>query len=100
MTSNELKTMLLYFISQLEVLDIWDLQQWEVIPLVKRDIDGLKADLLKAGNIEPLIDRIILLWHQLSNLGTMYEEVQREWFLPKMVAVLFSDPNPPSLDNV
>ena len=48
------------------------------------------------GEGEYTLDEVLLfqeiraLWHQLSNLGAIYEEVCREWFLPTYLGAVTS----------
>ncbi len=88
---NEIKTQLLYFISQIDSLDIWKHSEWKVLPLAKNDLDTVKK-LLEADEVDWLYvkERVIVLWHQLTNLGNMYEDICREWFLPKMISLMTS----------
>jgi hypothetical protein len=41
--------------------------------------------------------KIIICWHRLTNLASMYEEICREWFLPKMISLLTSYPEEPEI---
>lgn len=97
MTNENVKTMLLYFIRQLEELDIWNFDSWSVFAEAKKDIDKLKSDLLNTEDTSSFTDRVIVLWHQLANIGTMYEDLQREWFLPKVLSLQLSLPDPPAV---
>jgi len=96
--NDEIKTMLLYFISQIEDLDIWSHTEWVVLPEAK--IELLKIRLLlqnDKGEWNKVKDKVIVLWHQLTNIGTMYEDICREWFLPKIISLLTSYPTPPKI---
>jgi hypothetical protein len=96
--SEEIKTMLLYFISQIEDLDIWTYIEWTVIPEAKKDLLKIKLQLQNSkSDWNSLKNAVIVLWHQLTNLGTTYEELCREWFLPKMISLLTSYPNFPKI---
>lgn len=94
----EIQTMLLYFINQIEDLDIWRHKEWAVLPAAQKDLLIVK-DLLQEKEINWTVarDKIIVLWHQLTNLGTMYEDICREWFLPKTISFMTSYPNPPEI---
>lgn len=97
-TPEELKSLLLYFISQIYELDIWGYTEWAVLPETKKTILNLKNRLEKnEDNWESLHELIIVFWHQLTNLGTMYEDLCREWFLPKFISLLISYPNSPKI---
>ncbi|WP_397444840.1 DUF4365 domain-containing protein [Polaribacter sp. R77954] len=95
---DEIKNQLLYFISQIEDLDVWEHNEWIVLPQAKKDILIVKEILLK-DDIEwtELRDKVIVLWHQLSNLGTMYEDICREWYLPKILGLISSYPTIPEI---
>ncbi|GEM53726.1 hypothetical protein EB1_35160 [Empedobacter brevis NBRC 14943 = ATCC 43319] len=94
----EIKTQILYFISQIEDLDIWQHNEWQVLPQAKFDLIQVKT-ILENDEIDWRIakDKIIVLWHQLTNLGTMYEDICREWFLPKMISLMTSYPTMPEI---
>jgi hypothetical protein len=95
---NEIKAHLLYFISQIESLDIWEHKEWQVLPQAKRDLIAIKELLQKQEiDLATVEDRVIVLWHQLTNLGTMYEDLCREWFLPKFISLLTSYPTMPEI---
>jgi hypothetical protein len=95
---NEIKTQLLYFISQIDSLDIWQHSEWQVLPQAKEDLETVKK-LLDADEVDWMYvkDRVIVLWHQLTNLGTMYEDICREWFLPKIISLMTSYPTMPEI---
>jgi Domain of unknown function (DUF4365) len=95
---EEVTTMLIYFITQIEDLDIWNHSEWTVLLEVKKDL--LKIKLILQGDRnewDSIRDKVIVLWHQLTNLGTMYEEICREWFLPKMISLMTSYPSIPEI---
>lgn len=94
----ETKTQILYFISQIEDLDIWQHNEWQVLPQAKSDLIQVKT-ILENDEIDWKIakDKVIVLWHQLTNLGTMYEDICREWFLPKMLSLMTSYPTMPEI---
>lgn len=88
---NEIKRQLLYFISQIEDLDIWQHNEWQVLPQTKMDLDTVKSLLEKdQADLKIVKEKVIVLWHQLTNLGTMYEDICREWFLPKIISLMTS----------
>lgn len=95
---EEIKNQLLYFISQIEGLDIWEHNEWSVLPQAKNDILLVK-DLLLKNEIDwtDLKNKVIILWHQLSNLGAMYEDICREWYLPKIIGLMTSYPTMPEI---
>ncbi|GAB3202200.1 hypothetical protein GCM10027293_27220 [Pontibacter aydingkolensis] len=97
-TVNEAKSMLLYFISQLENLDIWSHTEWQVLPEALKELLSIK-ELVEGDNSDwsEIQNKVIVLWHQLTNLGTMYEDICREWFLPKIISLLTSYPTAPEI---
>lgn len=97
---DEIKTQLLYFIFQIEDLDVWQHNEWPVLPQAKIDLDVVK-NLLEEDEVDwkTAKDKVIVLWHQLTNLGTMYEDICREWFLPKIISLMTSYPTMPEIIN-
>jgi hypothetical protein len=95
---DEIKVQLLYFISQIIDLDIWQHSEWMVLPQAKDDLETVKTLLEnEEANWKIVQEKVIVLWHQLTNLGTMYEDVCREWFLPKIISLLTSYPTLPEI---
>lgn len=91
---DDAKKQLLYFISQIEDLDIWKYVEWMPLTEAKTQLLLMKALLQNPDNdLGQSISSILILWHQLTNLGTMYEDICREWFLPKMISLLTSYPD-------
>jgi len=95
---NEIKTQLLYFISQIDSLDIWQHSDWEVLPKALEDLTAVKK-LLESEEVDwtTVKSKVIVLWHQFTNLGSIYEEVCREWFLPKIISLMTSYPIKPEI---
>ena len=87
------KRQVLFFIKQIEYLEIWQYKEWAVLGDMKERISNLKEKIEKE-EIEDneLIESVLVIWHQLTNLNNMYEELTREWFLPKYLSVLMSYP--------
>lgn len=87
------KRQVLFFIKQIEHLEIWQYSEWSILGEMNVKIcnlkDKIERDELKDAE---LIESILLTWHQLSNLNDMYEELTREWFLPKFLSFLTSYP--------
>lgn len=97
-SKDEITTMLLYFLSQIEDLDIWTHTGWFVLPQAKKDLLKLKLVLKNdVGDWNDVRNMVIVFWHQLTNLGTMYEDMCREWFLPKMISLMTSYPTTPEI---
>lgn len=89
--SERIKELVIFFICQIETLDIWDFTNWSILSNMKTKIETLKLQLIQdESEWQFLRDEIIVLWHQLTNLGTIYEEICREWFLPKHISFLLS----------
>ncbi|TCZ68341.1 DUF4365 domain-containing protein [Flaviaesturariibacter aridisoli] len=99
-TREDTASMLLYFIGQIEGLDIWEHAEWSVLPETKKEIQTVKALLSdEKSNWNEVKNRVLILWHQLTNLGTMYEDLCREWFLPKLISLMTSYPTSPEIIN-
>lgn len=90
---TNLKRQVLFFIKQIEYLEIWQYSEWSILGEMNVKIcnlkDRIERDQLKDSE---LIESVLLTWHQLSNLNNMYEELAREWFLPKFLSFLTSYP--------
>jgi len=93
----DIKRQVLFFIEQIEGLDIWNYKAWEVLPEAKKELMDLKKGIIEGENLNSLIQKIIITWHKLTNLGNMYEELAREWFLPKFLSFMTSYPNMPEV---
>jgi hypothetical protein len=88
---DKARATLLYFIEQLSFLDVWKLTQWSILGEERVQLENLKLDLNDhSKTLDELTDRVILTWHRLGNLSNMYEDICREWFLPKYIALLTS----------
>lgn len=87
--------MISHFISQIERLDIW-LIDWEAIAITKTELQRMVSMLSddKTSKVA-ILDQVMLTWHSLCNLANLYEEIVREWFLPKYLSYLMSYPIPP-----
>ncbi len=91
--SQEICNHVLYFIGQIENLDIWDHAEWAVLPLARLEIISLKSAIEQnLYDWQTLKNNIILVWHRLGNLVNMYEDICREWFLPKKISFMLSYP--------
>ena len=82
--SKEEVELVKYFIEQIENLDIWDYKGWRILPTTKEEINDLKT-LLTNSDVDALVvhRKIHEMWHKLTNLGRVYEDICREWYLPK-----------------
>lgn len=88
----------IFFIDQIEELDIWEHKEWDLLPLAKTEIKELKQYLLGQDIVwEIAREKLIIIWHRLTNLGNIYEDLCREWFLPKMISLMTSYPNFPDI---
>lgn len=98
---NEVVEQVLFFIEQIEELDIWEHIEWKVLPLAKLEIKELKKYLQSEDlDMKQVREKLIVCWHRLTNLGTMYEDLCREWFLPKMISLLTSYPTSPEIIKI
>jgi hypothetical protein len=87
-----------YFISQIEKLDIWKSEEWAILPQTKIEIETLKNQVTRPdANFEEVVNLTSLMWHRLTNLGRIYEDLCREWFLPKFISSLSSYPKIPEV---
>lgn len=87
--------MLKTFVNAALRLDIWTNHEfWAPINDSYLDLQALKRAL--ADGVCPNEHSAMLytahshIWHKLTNLGNMYEELCREWYLPSMLAQLTS----------
>jgi len=93
--------MLQIFISQIDSLDIWQIQGWEAINMTREGLDKLIHLLnAKAPNKRAVLDQSMVTWHSMCNLANIYEELVREWFLPKNLSFFLSYPDfPDEIEN-
>ncbi len=94
--TKELSNFILFFADQLLQLDIWKIgDHLFALGRCKLNLDKLVANIKegKLNNYHALIIASIQVWEQLDNLSSIYEEVCREWFLPKFIGQLGSYPN-------
>lgn len=90
-TETEVYELAIFFISQIEILDIWDYEPWPVLPDARQEMLALKKYLQSdSKEWSKARNDIIMLWQRLTNLGTMYEDLVREWYLPKLISLLTS----------
>jgi len=87
-----------YFINQIENLDIWKSAGWAILPQTKKEIEILKTHVKKPdANFNEIVNLSFIMWHRLTNLGRIYEDLCREWFLPKFISSLSSYPKSPEV---
>lgn len=87
--------------------DIWRGHEfWIAIQQCFNDLNHVKRKLEEGVNsdeYEEFLDYCnLVVWNRLANLGNMYEELVREWFMPTFLAQLTSYPEVPqaiTLDN-
>lgn len=77
--------------------DIWSSHEfWEPMSLSHLELNKLKTKLMKGVNPEDYYQFLTYcsdyIWHRLTNLANMYEELVREWFMPTYLAQLTSYP--------
>lgn len=94
-SEKDIRRQVLFFIEQIELLDIWKYKSWEVLPLSQRELLDLKKKVIEEKNLNVLIHNVLVTWHRLTNLCNMYEELAREWFLPKFFSFMTSYPETP-----
>jgi len=120
---NKIIKLASYFIEQIENLDIWEYKDWQILEYYKNKIVTMKKMLLDIENnnfedikltirnlyqeaaldveIDEIGDFVKMeineLWRGLTVLGRNYEELCREWFLPKMVGLFCSYPQMPEV---
>lgn len=75
--------------------DIWSSHEfWYPIQVCFNELSYLRSNLEKGIKPEDYEDFLELcnyyVWHRLANLGNMYEELVREWFMPTFLAQLTS----------
>lgn len=94
---DEYITMINVFVSQIEHLDIWHMKGWEAISLSHNELNTL-ISLLKSYPQEKIqiFEQTFMTWHSLCNLSNIYEELVREWFLPKKLSYFLSYPDLPT----
>ncbi|MDN3593963.1 DUF4365 domain-containing protein [Zunongwangia endophytica] len=90
---SQFKKQVLFFIKQIEFLEIWQYSEWVILEEMNVKICDLK-DRIERNELKEseLIETVIITWNQLSNLNNIYEELTREWFLPKFLSFLTSYP--------
>lgn len=84
--------------------DIWSgFDFWEPIKWSHRELVQLKVDLEKGVSLaesEQFLQYCSeVVWHNLSNLANMYEDLVREWFMPTYLAMLTSYPSSRDRDS-
>lgn len=89
--------MLKTFVNAALRLDIWANHEfWEPIRDCHGDLVAFKRALAdgvpQAQHVAMLHTAYSQIWHRLANLGSMYEELCREWYLPTVLAQLTSYP--------
>jgi len=88
-----------YFIVQIEHLEIWNYNSWEVLHSAKMDILSVKENLIEYEDFNFTIQKINSTWTKLANINNMYEELTREWFLPKFLSIMTSYPLSPEIKH-
>lgn len=111
-TDMELTVMIKSFILQIEELDIWDVVNyksirkevykgiWEPLKNYHEKLRGL-SDKIKTTGFDSKVDKndVLILWFWLGNLNNLYQEVCREWWLPKFLGLISSYPKPPKIHS-
>ena len=84
--------------------DIWTGHEfWKPIEWSRNELLTLKEKLNKGVKPEDYQEFLTYcsdyIWHRLTNLSNMYEELVREWFMPTYLAMLTSYPTRGHDDN-
>jgi hypothetical protein len=93
-------SVVLYFIEQIEHLDIWEFKAWPLMPVTKEQIVDLR-DFLSRGpeqlsrDVSYVKSQIDNLWFRLANINNIFEELTREQHLPKYLSLLMRPDMPP-----
>jgi hypothetical protein len=98
--TKELSEYIMFFANQLLDLDIWNIgDNLFALGLAKNRLDKLINQIkdAKINDYHILVSLALGLWEQLDNLSSIYEEVCREWFLPKFIGQLGSYDNQPDV---
>lgn len=90
----------LLFLKQLLNLDIWSIgKHIHALSLVEKDVK-LYINLLISGKLnsyDAIMKEHGIVWFRLQNLNNIYEEICREWFLPKFIGLLGSYEHQPEI---
>lgn len=95
---NNFLKLIRFFLDQILKLDIWSIDNHLLaLGICKQEIDALVTYIYKTEVFElnQLINLTLNIWSKLDNLNNIYEEVCREWFLPKFIGQLAGDPSIP-----
>lgn len=88
---QEFEKMLRLFMKHLLALDFWELNSWVPLKQSKSELIDLQINFsLTTENFEASLLQIKEIWFRLCNLNNMYEELVREWYLPKHLSYLMS----------
>jgi hypothetical protein len=85
-----------HFIASIEDFDIW--RGTNIWPPILEEYNRMlklknylrHATDVKALDINYTRNEALMIWHRLNNLNNMYQEICREWFLPKYLSSLIS----------
>jgi hypothetical protein len=100
MEDDEVIEMIRVFVMNLLRLDIWNNHEfWQPIGWSYNEVCEVK-ELIESGEAKSDLGLFLkycdeVVWHKLSNLSNMYEELVREWFLPTYLSQLASYPEMP-----
>lgn len=100
-TFEDIRKQVMYFANQIVELDIWEYKPWMPLSASKQELSNLllllECSFDEKEFQETLVQIVVIIWHRLANLGRMYEDLCREWFLPKMISLLTSYPQMPEV---
>lgn len=101
--TRQLSELVLFFADQLLQLDIWQISDHLLaLDMCKINLNAV-VTVIKNGKVNDyhtLIAGTMQVWQQLDNLSSIYEEICREWFLPKFIGQLGSYPDSPEVKTV
>lgn len=120
---QKLADYILFFADQLLQLDIWNIgNHLFALGMCKDSLDNLVSQIKEGkwnghflttllmykkmgydddmSNLQVLSNATLSVWNQLDNMNNVYEEICREWFLPKFIGQLGSYPHSPKIKKV
>lgn len=83
---------------------IWNSHEfWEPVQWSRNELLNLRAKLkeeLELCEYRQILIDCYWIWQRLNNLGGMYEELVREWYMPTFLAQFTSYPSTPPINTV
>jgi len=92
---EQYKMMIAIFTESIIRLDIWNSYDfWKPVEFSFKELCDLKINLDKGISLEDnhgyWIRRVLEIWNRLANIGAIYEETIREWFMPTFLSQYLS----------